>query len=181
LLKDDLKDFTLSDEISEKILSIDVLGKFTMNTNSSKENIFEYRGDLTWHQLVGKFLRKGFEQDPQFDRESGSNSYIREKDLSGEMNNLKESLDIHLSQGNSNVVDLSGPEYRTPEYEEESAVQEFDRDYNGCKDLKTFDKETNLVIVGTMVDDDCDLQITDDYTAYDVYIGNKIQKIKCRI
>jgi hypothetical protein len=52
------------------------------------------------------------------------------------MNNLKESLDIHLSQGNSNVVDLSGPEYRTPEYEEESAVQEFDRDYNGCKDLK---------------------------------------------
>jgi hypothetical protein len=35
------------------------------------------------------------------------------------MNNLKESLDIHLSQGNSNVVDLSGPEYRTPEYEEE--------------------------------------------------------------
>jgi hypothetical protein len=127
-----------------------------------------------------KVLRKGFEQDPQFDRESVKFLYSR-KDLSGEMNNLKESLDIHLSQGNSNVVDLSGPEYRTPEYEEESAVQEFDRDYNGCKDLKTFDKETNLVIVGTMVDDDCDLQITDDYTAYDVYIGNKIQKIKCRI
>jgi hypothetical protein len=39
LLKDDLKDFTLSDEISEKILSIDVLGKFTMNTNSSKKHI----------------------------------------------------------------------------------------------------------------------------------------------
>jgi hypothetical protein len=57
------------------------------------------------------------------------------------MNNLKESLDIHLSQGNSNVVDLSGPEYRTPEYEEESAVQEFDRDYNGCKDLKLLTKK----------------------------------------
>jgi hypothetical protein len=48
-----------------------------MNTNSSKENIFEYR-NLTGTNLL-KVLRKGFEQDPQFDRESGSNSYIREK------------------------------------------------------------------------------------------------------
>jgi hypothetical protein len=76
------------------------------------------------------------------------------------------------------MFDLSGPEYRHLNMKKR-AVQEFDRDYNGCKDLKN--KETNLVIVGTMVDDDCDLQITDDYTAYDVYIGNKIQKIKCRI
>jgi hypothetical protein len=30
-------------------------------------------------------------------------------------------------------------DHRTPEYEEESAVQEFDRDYNGC--FKTFDKD----------------------------------------
>jgi hypothetical protein len=87
--KDDLKDFTLSDEISEKILNIDVLGKFT---NSPKENLFEYRGELTWHQLVAKLLRKGFEQDPQFDRESGSNSYIREKDKTGDMNMSDEKL-----------------------------------------------------------------------------------------
>jgi hypothetical protein len=41
-------------------------------------------------------FEKGFEQDPQFDREFKF-LYSR-KDLSGEMNNLKESLDIHLSQ-----------------------------------------------------------------------------------
>jgi hypothetical protein len=88
-------------------------------------------------------LRKGFEQDPQFDRESGQ-ILIFEICLV-KWTTLK-SLDIHLSQGNSNVVDLSGPEYRTPEYEEESAVQEFDRDYNGCKDLKLLTK-TNLLLL----------------------------------
>jgi hypothetical protein len=53
---------------SQKKLSIDVLGKFTMNTNSSKDilNIEVILAPTCW-----SFEKKGFEQDPQFDRESG--------------------------------------------------------------------------------------------------------------
>jgi hypothetical protein len=36
---------------------------------------FEYRGELNWHQLVDKMIRMGFEQNPEFDQECGSNSY----------------------------------------------------------------------------------------------------------
>lgn len=36
---------------------------------------FEYRGSLTWHQIVSKMIYKGFEQDPEFDKLCGSNSY----------------------------------------------------------------------------------------------------------
>ncbi len=36
---------------------------------------FEYRGSLTWHQIVKKMLRNGFEQSPDFDKQCESNSY----------------------------------------------------------------------------------------------------------
>lgn len=81
--KEDHNDFKISNEILEKISNVDVMGKFTHNKET---NSFEYRGELNWHQLVGKFLRKGFEQNPDFDRESGSNSYVRVNDKVGEMN-----------------------------------------------------------------------------------------------
>jgi len=35
-----------------------------------------YIGELDWHDLVGKFLKKGFLQDPEFDKLCGSNSYL---------------------------------------------------------------------------------------------------------
>jgi hypothetical protein len=86
-----------------------------------------------------KVLRKGFEQDPQFDRESGQ-ILIFEKNLSGEMNNLKrvlifiyhKEIQMLLTYLDQNIEHLNM---------KKRAVQEFDRDYNGCKDLKTFDKD----------------------------------------
>ena len=61
-------------EVSKDILgkmNFDPTGKMTMG---EKEE-FEYRGDMTWHQLVGKMIRNGFEQDPEFDKFCQSNSY----------------------------------------------------------------------------------------------------------
>ena len=52
-------------------MNFDPTGKMTMG---EKEE-FEYRGDMTWHQLVGKMIRNGFEQDPEFDKFCQSNSY----------------------------------------------------------------------------------------------------------
>ena len=70
--KDDItnQDFKLDKEAYEKISTLDVTGKMTVVDGS-----FEYRGTLTWHQLVSKMLRKGFEQNPDFDKLCQSNSY----------------------------------------------------------------------------------------------------------
>ena len=76
--KDDItnQDFKLDKEAYEKISTLDVTGKMTVVDGS-----FEYRGTLTWHQLVSKMLRKGFEQDPDFDKLCQSNSYESKEEV----------------------------------------------------------------------------------------------------
>ena len=76
--KDDItnQDFKLDKEAYEKISTLDVTGKMTVVDGS-----FEYRGTLTWHQLVSKMLRKGFEQNPDFDKLCQSNSYESKEEL----------------------------------------------------------------------------------------------------
>lgn len=71
--KDDIQNETLviNKDILDKIKTIDVTGKLAQ----TGVNEFEYRGELNWHQLVGKMIRKGFEQDPEFDKLCLSNSY----------------------------------------------------------------------------------------------------------
>jgi hypothetical protein len=45
------------------------------------------------------------------------------------------------------------------------------------KDVRTFDEETTLVVMGTIDhNDNRDVQITDDYTSFEVYIGDKKMK-----
>ena len=53
------------------LMKIDRSGTF-----SQTEEGMEYRGELNWHQLVSKLIRNGFEQDHEFDKVSGSNSYV---------------------------------------------------------------------------------------------------------
>ena len=69
----------VSPEILEK-MSFDPMGKMTMD----KKGEFEYRGNLTWHQLVSKMLRNGFEQDPEFDKLCQSNSYESKEEVKEE-------------------------------------------------------------------------------------------------
>ena len=73
------KDVELTKDILEKVQSIDINGKIFIG-----EDEFEYRGDLTWHQLVGKMIRKGFVQDPEFDKLCQSNSYQSKEELKEE-------------------------------------------------------------------------------------------------
>ena len=70
--KDDItaQKVEVSEDILEK-MKFDPTGKMTM----VKKGEFEYRGDMNWHQLVQKMLRKGFEQEPEFDKICQSNSY----------------------------------------------------------------------------------------------------------
>lgn len=70
--KEDIENqnFELERDIYQKILSIDILGKMTLTGDA-----FEYRGELTWHQIVGKMIKLGFEQSEDFDKLCQSNSY----------------------------------------------------------------------------------------------------------
>lgn len=68
-------DKDIEKDIVQKVLSIDINGKFEI----IKKNQIKYTGELTWHQLVDSLLFKGFEQNIQFDKECGSNSYNSEK------------------------------------------------------------------------------------------------------
>lgn len=64
------QDFELEKEIYQKITSLDIEGKISI-----VDGEFQYRGKMTWHQIVGKMIRMGFEQEPEFDKLCQSNSY----------------------------------------------------------------------------------------------------------
>jgi hypothetical protein len=67
----------INTEVLMKIKNLDIDGKISMVSDGD----FEYRGDLSWHQLVDRMIKKGFEQDEEFDRLSGSNSYESKLDI----------------------------------------------------------------------------------------------------
>lgn len=51
-------------ELINKLQSVDPTSLFQPTSNFGE---FEYRGDLTWHQLIKRMIRTGFEQNSQFD------------------------------------------------------------------------------------------------------------------
>jgi hypothetical protein len=66
----------VTNEILEKVKSLpdsdeSLEAKITM----VEPGHFEYRGSMTWHQIVDKMIRKGFKQEPEFDEYCNSNSY----------------------------------------------------------------------------------------------------------
>ncbi len=65
----------LTKEMYSMIAKLDVNGKVTLVGSSE----FEYRGDFTWHKIVDKMIRLGFEQEPEFDKLCGSPSYQSEE------------------------------------------------------------------------------------------------------
>lgn len=113
------------------------------------EGEFEYRGKLNWHQLVQKMIRNGFEQEPEFDKLCQSNSY-----------------DSHEEQKEVETVKVEPVEKnKTTSIEIKS------------KPVRTYNEETTLVVMGTIDhNDNRDIEITDDYTGFEVYVGNKKMK-----
>jgi len=113
-------------DILEKIDTIDVTGKLSMTDT----NEFEYRGELNWHQLVSKMLRKGFEQEPEFDKLAGSNSY-----------ESKEEVDETETKVET-TTELKGKEVRT--FEEKTTLVILG-DYNDdSSDFSITDDETGF-------------------------------------
>jgi hypothetical protein len=152
--KDDItnQEFELEKEVYQKIASLDVEG-----TLSIVDGEFQYRGKMTWHQIVGKMIRMGFEQEPEFDKLCQSNSYdSHEEDKSTEMD-----------LGNGMVDSVSETSVSTKSTSTEIK----------SKTLKTFNEETTLVVMGTIDhDDNRDVEITDDFTGFGVCVGDKMMK-----
>ena len=163
----------LDKEIYQKIQKIDVMGKVTMTGTCE----FEYRGDMTWHQLVDKMIRMGFDQNPDFDKECGSNSYETKEDEKEEtdntdMNDMKSAImkmaeDLEKG-GVKGMVDLAESNIKSIE---ENTDTKF-------KELVTFDTPTDIVIFGHNDDNYstlADFMVTDDETGFDLYI-NGVEK-----
>lgn len=142
----------ITNEVLEKLKSI-VNGDESLEAKVTmvEPGHFEYRGSMTWHQIVGKMIRKGFEQDPEFDKICQSNSYDSHEEVK----------EVEMTETKKVEV----VETKTPSVEIKS------------KDVRTYNEETTLVVLGTIDhNDNRDVEITDDYTSFEVYVGDK--KIK---
>ena len=153
--KDDInaEKVEIDKEILEK-MSFDPMGKMSMDTPGE----FEYRGDLNWHQLVGKMIRNGFEQYPDFDKLCQSNSYDSKEE--------EQTVQEYEQQGLEKYSYESEPKQET--------LLDVDLVEIKSKSVRTFDEETTLVVMGTIDhNDNRDVEITDDYTSFGVYVGDK--------
>ena len=147
--KDDItKELELNKEFqklfNEKIKTIDIEGSFSVQ---AEKDVIEYRGNLNWHQLVSKFIRNGFEQDVEFDKLSGSNSYETKTE------------EVETP---TDVTDSDFDEVKT-----ETKTQSDD-----YKVLESYSKPTDFVILGADYDGR-DIEITDDYYRADIYLNGK--------
>ena len=155
--KDNFEDKEITKEIYKLIQSIDLFGKFTPTKNGE----FEYRGKLNWHQLTAKMLKKGFEQEPEFDKVAGSNSYeVKTGGAEG-------SDDGFVLIGEKNSANTVHP---TREFTKKVENPEFKQ-----KTLRTFDKPETIVVIG----DGDEFQITDDESGFDLYVGGEYKHGIC--
>jgi len=70
-----------------KTLTEDVLTRLNGLDLQIVENKFIYRGELTWSQVVNKMIKLGFEEDPDFNKLCGSNSYKSNTETREEVKN----------------------------------------------------------------------------------------------
>ena len=176
--KDDLTNDNVSieKEIYEKINKLDITGKVSLVGNGE----FEYRGELTWHKLVDKMIRLGFEQEPEFDKQCGSPSYKSEEESGGftltldSVGNLTQTN--NSSAGNTNPFSYKDEDETDPDILRE--MKKFTENPEGqvfCE----FTEPTTLVILGDSPDNYStssnpqSIQITDDETSFSLFVGGK--------
>jgi hypothetical protein len=162
--KDNFEDKKVTKEIYQLIQSVDLLGKFS----ATGDGEFEYRGKLNWHQLTAKMLKKGFEQEPEFDKVAGSNSYEVKTESEVISNNggfvLVAEKGMPFSNNATTVERELTKKVENPEFKE--------------KTLFSCDTPQTIVLLGDGTNDcdSYDFQITDDESGFDIYVGGKDSK-----
>ena len=180
--KDDFenKETKFDKEILKKVVSIDPSAKISIIGNGE----FEYRGDLTWHQLVSKMIRRGFEQEPDFDKLCNSNSYDpsvlnedkdKEINLGGIVLKTDEGF-VDMGNGVIGVLPSGGTQSQSNSIPDDTNIKS--NEFKAQK-LVTYKEPTTLVVMGSVDhNDNNDFSITDDYSSFDVYVGGKKLKRK---
>ena len=141
------KDFIELNTIQKSIKSIDIDGKFNLNDDGD----ITYSGTLNWHQLVAKMIKKGFEQDPDFDKAAGSNSYEKEE-VTDEVT----------------YEDFKGLESSKETIEVDNGYQ--------TQELLTYDEPTDVILWSapdTAHYSDADVTLTDDFYGLDIRVGGQ--------
>ena len=165
--EDEEKEVELNKIIND-IKSIDIEGKFEIKPEGGLIKI-TYTGELNWHEITSKMIHKGFEQDEEFDKFVGSNSYTSKVTERGS----EEDEDFEIGFPKSL---LSGGEEDEEDFdddfdEDEDEKDEVPTDFH-TKELMTFEEPTDLVIwTEPSVEDvngigfygDADITLTDDY------------------
>jgi hypothetical protein len=162
----------VTNEVLEKMKSL-VNGDSSLEAKvtMTESGHFEYRGTMNWHQIVGKMIRKGFEQEPEFDKICQSNSYDSKEEVKDEMSDMKSDIQKMADGLGLGKVDF-GKDGISVEGETKTSSLEIK-----SKTVRTYNEETTLVVVGTIdYNDNHDVEITDDYTSFEVYVGNKKMK-----
>jgi hypothetical protein len=165
----------VTNEVLEKMKSL-VNGDSSLEAKvtMTEPGQFEYRGSMTWHQIVGKMIRKGFEQEPEFDKICQSNSYdSHEEEKSTEMD-LGNGM---IAKSEEGFVNMGNGVFGIPPSDSEPTKKDSSLIEIKSKTVRTYKEETTLVVVGTIDhNDNRDVEITDDYTGFEVYVGNKKMK-----
>lgn len=170
--KDNLLDEKDKKSFSNLLQSIDLFGKFTNPQFRKLENYeigeFEYRGKLNWHQITAKMLKKGFEQEPEFDKVAGSNSY-----------EVKTEREVLSTDGGFVLVAEKGiPFSNTSTEYQRKTVEKVENPEFKQKTLFRCDTPQTIVLLGDGTDDgnSYDFQVTDDESGFNIYVGGKEAK-----
>jgi hypothetical protein len=169
----------VTNEVLEKMKSL-VNGDTSLEAKvtMTEPGHFEYRGTMNWHQIVGKMIRKGFEQEPEFDKICQSNSYDSHEEEKATEMDLGNGMVVKSDEG---FVNMGNGVYGIPPSDSTtdstSSKGETSSTEIKSQTLRTYNEETTLVVMGTIDhNDNRDVEITDDYTGFEVYVGDKKMK-----
>ena len=146
------KDYIDQTSMHKDISSIDIDGKFSLDEDGD----ITYTGSLNWHQLVAKLIKKGFEQDPEFDKAAGSNSY--EKESSDE-----------------ETTEVTDEDFKGLDDSTKESTIEIDNGYQ-TQELLTYDEPTDVILWSapdTAHYSDADVTLTDDFYGLDIRVGGQ--------
>lgn len=155
-------------KIIKDVKSIDPAGKFEIAPEDGVI-VITYTGELNWHEITAKLLRKGFDQDEEFDKFVNSNSYTSKFTERGE----------ETEDEDDDIENLLGypKSLLSPEDEDEDEERTPGADYH-TKELMNFVEPTDLVIwTEPSIGDygDADITLTDDYATLGLRIkGNYV-------
>ncbi len=141
----------VADDIVRLVMGIDNSGDGQIQLTNTNE--FTYQGEMTWHLLVDKMIKLGFKQSPEYDEICGSPSYSSETSGPDPVSETTEVTDDESTEVGYEKV--SGE--RSPDFD--------------ARTIKTFDNETIVVIDANGPMGSSDIEIDDDESYLNVYVG----------